>query len=495
MSPATLLLLIFPCVALLCLPFAIVHYRTSLFLSIRPLLFKWSMMRVDSRFGRKKTPRLQRPQRTLQFYSGGDREVRFIKQKLTIGISVLFISMLANSQEKLNLNSIFSVISTNHPDLKMYDAQIRSLDEAAKGAKNWEPPLLSTGLWMTPYNPGLWSKQSNGSTGMGQYMISGQQTFPNRRMQNAEQKYMQSMSSVEKEKKNANINELYSAAKENYFQWVVIKKKLGVLEQDQKMLDFMIKNAELRYKNNLGKISAYYKAKAALGNIESMRIMLQNELSQKLISLNTLMNRDKSTMFDIDTSYETKDYSTVAFDSATFINSRSDLKAIDKDIQVAGLQQELEKTKLKPEFGVRFDHMFGFGGLPMQYSLMGMVKLPMAKWSSRSSKANVISLQWKIESLNDQKQSLINEASGVATGMLTEIQSRQKQIRLYEDNIIPALRKNFQTMQLAYENNTEELFELYDAWETLNMTQLQHLDQLQQLLLMQVELERVLEIK
>jgi hypothetical protein len=428
----------------------------------------------------------------LQLFSETCRKVRI---QLFAVFTGTFLAAPAISQEKLNLDSIFSAISINHPELKMYDAQIRSLDEGAKGAKNWEPPLLSTGLWMTPYNPGLWSKQSNGSTGMGQYMISGQQMFPNRKMQNAEQKYMQSMSSIEAVKKNARANDLYAAAKQNYFQWVVIKKKLVVLDQDEKILDFMIKNAELRYKNNLGKISAYYKTKAAIGNVQSMRIMLENELNQKRISLNTLMSRDKATMFDIDSNYLIKDFSSVAFDSTTFVSSRSDIKAIEQDIRVAGLEQELERTKLKPEFGLRFDHMFGFGGLPMQYSLMGMVKLPMAKWSSRSSKANVISLGWKIESLNEQKQSLINEASGMATGMLTEIQSRQKQIRLYEDNIIPALRKNFQTMQLAYENNTEELFELYDAWETLNMTQLQYLDQLQQLLLMQVELERVLEIK
>jgi hypothetical protein len=50
-------------------------------------------------------------------------------------------------------------------------------------------------------------------------------------------------------------------------------------------------------------------------------------------------------------------------------------------------------------------------------------------------------------------------------------------------------------MQLAYEQNTEELFNLYDAWETLNNTQLDYWDQVQQLLLMQVELERILEIK
>jgi len=226
-----------------------------------------------------------------------------------------------------------------------------------------------------------------------------------------------------------------------------------------------------------------------------MRIMLENEISRKRIALNTLMNRDKTTSFDIDTGYTIKDYSTAEFDSTTFINSRSDIKAVEKDIRVTFLQQQVERTKLKPEFGIRFDHMFGFGGFPMQYSLMGMVKLPMAKWSSRAAKANVESLKWKTESLNQQKQTIINEAAGMGYEIKNEIISRQKQIKLFEENIIPAIQKNFQTMQLAYENNTEELFTLYDAWETLYKTQLDYLDQLQQLLLTQTELERILEIK
>jgi len=369
------------------------------------------------------------------------------------------------------------------------------LDEAAKGARNWEAPELSTGLWMTPYNPNLWKKQSNGSTGMGQYMISAQQIFPNKKRFDAEQNYMQTMSSVVKEKKNVSLNELYATAKQNYYQLIIIKKKLTVLDQDEKMLDFMIRNAELRYKNNLGKIGSYYKAKASIGNIENIRVMLENEMVQKRITLNTLMNRDKTTMFEIDTSYLVKDYSSYEFDSTSFINRRSDIKAVGRDIQLTSLQQQVERAKLKPQFGLRFDHMFGFGGLPMQYSLMGMVKLPMAKWSSRASKANVESLKWKTESLNQQKQAIINEASGMAEGMRNEIESKKKQVRLFEENIIPALQKNFQTMQLGYEQNTEELFELYDAWETLNMTQLEYLDQVQQLLLMQVEIERILEIK
>src|SRR6266498_438650 len=215
-----------------------------------------------------------------------------MNRKLIIISSVLLLTVFAKAQEKLTLDDIFSSISKNHPELKMYDAQIRSWDEAAKGARNWEPPELATGFWMTPYKPNLWKKQNDGATGMGQYMISAQQMFPNRRRLDAEQNYMEAMSSVEKEKKNASLNELYAGAKQNYYQLIIIKKKLAVLDQDEKMLDFMIKNAELRYKNNLGKISSYYKARASLGNIESMRIMLENEIVQKRIALNTLMNRD-----------------------------------------------------------------------------------------------------------------------------------------------------------------------------------------------------------
>ncbi|MBO9684659.1 MAG: TolC family protein, partial [Flavisolibacter sp.] len=200
-----------------------------------------------------------------------------MKQKLFI-IPLLFLALAAQSQERLKLEDVFSAIANNHPELKSYDAQIRSLDEASKGAKNWEAPLLSSGFYMMPYNPSMWKKGMNGERGMGQYMLSAEQMFPNKKMQNAEQKYMQSMSSVEKERKSATLNDLYAQAKKNYYQWIVIEKMLKVLSQNEKILDFMIKDAELRYKNNLGKISAYYKAKASLGNIETMRIMLQNEV-------------------------------------------------------------------------------------------------------------------------------------------------------------------------------------------------------------------------
>ena len=109
--------------------------------------------------------------------------------------------------------------------------------------------------------------------------------------------------------------------------------------------------------------------------------------------------------------------------------------------------------------------------------------------------ANMESIRWKNESLYQQRQMILNEVSGMAIAMQQELMARKKQLKLYEEKIIPALRTNFRAYQLAYEQNTEELFMVFDAWETLNMTQMEYLDILGELLEMQVELERIIEIK
>jgi len=287
---------------------------------------------------------------------------------------------------------------------------------------------------------------------------------------------------------------LVNDAKQYYYEWLIMKKKLAIIDQDEKLLDFMIKNAEIRYKNGLEKISAYYKAKAALGNLQNMRLMVENDIKEQRIRINALMNRNPMMEFEIDTTFQLSDFSNTVFDSTLFYGSRSDLKAVDKEINLTWLKQETERKSLRPQFGVRYEHMFGFGGLPMQYSLMGMLKVPIAS-STRMNKANIESLKWKATALQSQKEMMVNEYSGMAYGMRNELELKKKQLKLYDENIIPALRNNYRSIQLGYEQNTEELFMLYDAWEILYMKQLEYTSLLGQALELQVTLERLMEKK
>ena len=386
------------------------------------------------------------------------------------------------------------MIIQSHPSVRMFDAEAQSMEVAAKGAWSWMPPEIGTGLFMMPYNP-KYTRETDMEEAMGQFSISIQQMFPNRKRQSAEYRYMSTMSSVVKEKKEAALNELIAQAKKNYFEWIIIKKKVIVLEQNEKILDFIIKNSEIRYKNGMGKLSAYYKVKAALGNIQNMRLMFENEINLRRINLNTLMNRNTATPVEIDTLFSLPDYSNWQLDSTPLIQSRSDLKAIERNMDLIDLQQQLEQAKLKPELGFRFEHMMGAGGQPLQYTAMAMFRLPFASWASKMNKANIESQKWRRESLGFERQMYINELTGMASTMQNEASTKRKQLKMYEENIIPSLQKNYKAIQLGYEQNTEDLFELYDAWETLNMTQLEYLNQLQLLSGIQVELERILEIK
>jgi outer membrane protein TolC len=124
-----------------------------------------------------------------------------------------------------------------------------------------------------------------------------------------------------------------------------------------------------------------------------------------------------------------------------------------------------------------------------------MANIPFAPWSSKMTKANIDSYQIKKESLNWQKQMIINEAIGMITGMQTELANLKKQYNIAEKSIIPALRRNYDTTIIAWQNNTGDLFAVLDAWEALNMAQMDTLDKLQTILSTQIEIEKQLEIK
>ena len=383
-------------------------------------------------------------------------------------------------------------IAANHPVVKMYNAEIRSMDAAAKGARSWMPPTVGAGFFMTPYNAKLWQRDGD-MLGMGSVAVSVEQMFPNRKKLNANENLMKAMSAVEKEKLYAALNENFQDAKKLYYSSIVLDKKLKVVKENEKMLDFMIRNAEIRYKNGLSKISAYYKAKAALGSSKNMQLMYENDLRVNRIRLNALMGRDAFAPLEIEPEYNLNDYSLETFGQDLFYQNRSDLRGIDREINIAKLKQDLEKQNLKPEFGVKFENMFGFGGQPMQFSLMLMVKLPFVSWASGMNKANIESLKLKEEALQAQKEMMVNEYSGMAYGMRNELDLNKNQLKLYEDTIIPALKNNYKSMQLGYEQNTEELFMLYDAWEQLNMAQLEYFEILTKALQTQTEIDRLIE--
>lgn len=125
---------------------------------------------------------------------------------------VLALLCTTSYAQRMPLPAVMDSIAANHPVVKMYNAEIRSMDAAAKGARSWMPPTVGAGFFMTPYNAKLWQRDGD-MLGMGSVAVSVEQMFPNRKKLNANENLMKAMSSVEKEKLYAALNENFQDAK------------------------------------------------------------------------------------------------------------------------------------------------------------------------------------------------------------------------------------------------------------------------------------------
>lgn len=382
--------------------------------------------------------------------------------------------------QRLPLDSVLARVRTN-PALQAYDSKSSAQDAYATGAKSLDAPKVSAGQYQVPYqiNP-------NG----GAFMIQAEQMFTNPAKLKAKEDYMKGLSQVTAADKDYMKNQLIAQAKQYYYERLVLEKKLALLQHTQDLLEYMLKDANIRLTYGKEKLPNIYKAKAELFELDNTREQLSNEISQKNIMLNTLMNRDKLTFFLVDTNYVLKEYETVITDTAMLANARSDVKSINRNINLQQLNAQMEYAKRKPDFGIQAGHMQSYGGMANQYVLMGSVTIPIVPWAAKEYKANVKGIRYEVIELQQKKQDILNQAQGQLVGLRTDMSSKKRQLKNYYQNIIPALQNGYKTALLAYDQNTGDLPSVLDGIKSLQTVRMEALDRLQELLTLQVAYER-----
>jgi cobalt-zinc-cadmium efflux system outer membrane protein len=400
-------------------------------------------------------------------------------------ISILSVYSIKAQTTVLPLDSVLARIAVSNPGLQAYNNKVNALNAYARGAKSLPAPQISAGQYQTPYmlNP------NNGS-----FMITAEQTFTNPAKLKAKENYMKGMSAVTEQDKQYLNNQLIAQARQYYYDRTILEKKLVLLQNTRGLLEYMIKDANIRYTYGKEKLNNIYKAKADLFQLDNDKEELNNEIKQRSIMLNILMNRDKQLTFAVDTNIIVRDYTNKVIDTAALAASRSDIKAIDRNIALQQLNSYVEYSKRKPDFGIQVSHMQSYGGFPNQYVLMGSVTIPFVPWASKEYKANLKGIRYEVEELQQQKASILNEADGKLTGLKTEMSSKKQQLNNYNQNIIPALQNNYKTSLLAYEQNTGDLYIVLDALKALQVAKMEALNRIQEILQLQVSYERENEI-
>ncbi len=416
-------------------------------------------------------------------------KLSIVNCRLSIALSVISVLFAFDSiGQVITLDSILTVVKEKNPMLKSYSSRADAMNAYAKGAKSWMAPEVGGGLWMLPY------KQVDDPRDQGQIMLTVQQKFTNPAKLRANQSYLESKAAIEQASETYVFNELRAQAKMAYYQWLILERKKTVLKENEEIINLILKIAQLRYPYNQSKLGNIYKAEGRLQEVHNMMLMNDNQIVQKNILLNQLMNVPSDVRYSIDTVNIPMQFIQAVADTITFAENRSDIHRIDKSIQAMKLNQVLENYQSKPDFNLSFNHMIARGNeMPNQFMLLGMISIPIAPWSSKMYKSNIKGMNKEIESMKNERSAILNELQGMTNSMVSEINTLSKQIENYEKRIVPALRKNYETLMFAYEENKEELPIVIDAWETLTMTQMQYLETVQKYYEMIVSYEKQIE--
>ena len=417
------------------------------------------------------------------------RAFRYYPCRSAVFIFALLVSMNVQAQV-LSLDSVLAIIDKQNPMLQEYDNKVKALNTYAEGARSLMAPMIGAGTFMTPYaNQMLMDERDKGA-----WMFSFEQEITNPSKLNANRKYLFSKAAVENQNRSTQFNQLRSEAKAMYYQWLVSEEKLNILKENERIMELMLKLARIRYPYNQGSLGNIYKAEGRLSEVQNMIQMTNGAIEESSYRLKALMNLPVETQIMVDTATNiTYEPNQLIYDTAALSTQRSDIKQIDKTIEVMRLGQQLQRYQARPDFKIRFDHMQPIGNMPTQFTAMAMVSIPIAPWSSKMYKSEVQGMQYDIEAMKKGREAILIETSGMLAGMASQLTRMKQQLNNYETKIIPALKKNYQTLMLAYEENREQLPIVIDAWEALNMAQTDYIEKNQEYFNMIVSYEKELE--
>jgi outer membrane protein, heavy metal efflux system len=398
----------------------------------------------------------------------------------------------AQDTTHISLEKLLQQVETNYPAILQYQQNVQLWQAKAEGSKAWMPPTFSTGVMRFPYNLMMINEKNNPMNQAG-IAFSLEQMIPNTSKLNAKKSYISSLAEIEKSKSEWTKNELRREAKILYYIRYITEKKQIILKESEEILQLLITTSEVKFSSNQSQLQSIYKAKARLAELNNMLLMLDGAIAESNIGLNILMVRDVNTIFQIDTLIAPINYSFSIADT-TNISNRSDITALNKYIQSMKLEQKVMKVSARPDFGVRAEHMQMFG-MPNQWSVMGMMTLPIVPWASKMYSSEVKSIGFQIQSMELEKQTMQLMAAKMSAEKLTMLNYENAQFQSYTKNIIPAYENNLQANLLAFKQNTGDFFVLLDAWEMLLMKKLEAYDKLLNILKLEAEYEYENEIR
>ncbi|WP_442589414.1 TolC family protein [Pedobacter sp. AW31-3R] len=411
--------------------------------------------------------------------------------RLLLAISLLLPFTLAAQQQQpaISLDSLLKRVENNNISLQKYALKAESYGYKAKAATAWMAPMIGAGTFMTPY-PG---QEVMDDRDKGSLMFQLEQDIPNPAKLNAQRRYIASQADAELSGRHIALNTLKAQAKNLYYTWLIARQRIHVLRKNDRIMQMMKKIEDIRYPYNQSKLSGVYRAQAKIEENQNMIRMQQGDIARARAWLNSLMNAPANQPLEIDSTTVPQFNAEAVIDTASLATQRKDILQMEQNIRSMKLGITAMKAQAKPDFRIRFDHMYPLNKMmPKAYSVMGMLSIPIVPWASKMYKSEVKAMSYDIQAMEKERTGMLQESQGMLYGMQYQIQSMSDRIDAMEKKIVPALQRSMDADFVSYQENKLALPEVISSWEALTMMETNVLDEKLKLYQMIVDYEKEL---
>jgi len=398
---------------------------------------------------------------------GGHMENKkwFLRRNLTLTI-VLVLGMMApamaeENQEVLSLKQVVDTALQNNPTLM-------------ESQKRWEEKMGRIPVVTAWSNPkvGIMKDDESGLLSPSTAMMT-EYSLTQEIMNPAKLKAMGKMAGIDglmsKSSYQDTRMEVYSTAKQNYYDVLYASKALEIGKENQQLMGQLVQMAQVNYSTGMVSLQDTLRAQTEFSKMTTDLLNMANMEAVAKAKLNTTMNRSADTALTVQEEFSTAppNFDLVGLKQQA-IDGKPAVMGMKRQVEMAQAGVKVAQTQKLPDYEVQLAYK-NYQEQPNTWRIGVMAMLPI--WQDKNN-GQIKSATANLDAAKASLTNMQNMTSLDIQMALTEAQTAWRKIDLYQNTIIPQAEVTYEAGIVGYTNGKVDFMAVLDSLNALKNAKL-----------------------
>lgn len=368
----------------------------------------------------------------------------------------------------LLIDQFLPEILANNPGLQAARSRIRSASARVPQAKAWEDPQIAFESYATPVT------SSNPFKDGMENDYSIEQTIPFFGKKGLMGEAAEAGMKISEQSAAAVERDLIARTKSAFGMLYSAQKRLGVIEENQRIISRILASTLSKYGVGIGSQSDILKVQVEQSKLQNEQSILGQERESAEAMLNALRAKPASTpigrIADIDPRPIGLSYDSIL---ARSLQGRPELRGMNYEIVMHEADLEAAKRDWLPDLTIRGTYKQMRDQTDNWAAMIG-INIPIAPWGIGKYSGRIeekeVDLEAGEQTLNDMRNMVQSEVRNT----YTKVESQWDRIKRYQGDILPQAEQSLDASLASYTVDKTDILSLLDSFRMLQMLRMEY---------------------